>query len=111
MVVLIIEILLVLTAFGVMVMAGAKMGRQAAALVRASRKMQEHAQPKAAKLAAQADTARELGLRVAEQSELLERRGEVLSITMKRMMILGDAAAEAMNKLNKVTSYLGLWAN
>jgi hypothetical protein len=108
MVLLIIEILLVLSGFAVLVASAVKMIRQAAALARSAKKLQEEAQPKAARLSMQADTARELGLHVAERSELLQRRGEVLSVAMGRLMVLVKAASEAKSKLDKVTGYIGL---
>jgi hypothetical protein len=108
MIILIIEIALVLAGFGALVVATMEMGRQAAALARASKRLQEQAEPKAARLAAQADTARELGLRVVERSELLENRGVVLSVTMNKMAVLIDAAADTKRKLDKVTGYIGL---
>lgn len=105
--VLIIEICIVLAAFTAMVASAVKLARQAAELARAAKKLQEQAQPKTRKLTAQADMARELGLRVSERSDLLQRRSEVLSVTMGRMMVLVNAASEAKRRLNKITSYIG----
>ena len=106
--ILILEIAIVVAAFVALLATAAMLGRSAMAFGRTAKKAQSGITPRVDKLAIQADTASKLGIRVQERAEELQRRGAVLSLTMDRMKVIVAAAAEAKQRLDRVTGYVGL---
>lgn len=106
--ILIAEIVIVCVAFAILLFYAAKLGKNAMSFGRTAKKAQTNMSPRVEHIAARANTARELGFRVMDRAEELERRGAVLAVTMNRMKVIAAAASETKQSLDRVTSYIGL---
>ncbi len=107
-IILVLEIVVVIAALVVLAASTLKVigtGRQ---LVRVAGRFQEQTASKTAGITSRADTAQELAQRLPERADLLERRGQALSESMRRLAVIAEAAAEAKQPLDKVRDYLGL---
>lgn len=106
--ILILEIIIVIIAIAAFLASAAILGRNAMSFGRTAQRLQTNLTPQVDKISTQAGTARELGFRLMDRAGELERRSATLSVSMNRMKVLTDAAAEAKQKLDRVTGYIGL---
>ncbi len=105
--ILVTEILAVIAAIAILAMAGVTLFRNAVAFGRTVKMVRGHAQPIVAVLVTQSDTARQRVFSITANADLLQRKAEMLRVTIRKMLVVINALREARGRISLIVRKLG----